>query len=354
MDIVLNPVEARVLGSLLEKERTVPATYPLTMAALLTACNQATSRDPVMELAEADVEGAIESLKAMHLVRRVLPSHGSRVVKYRQVADEVLALDSAQRAVVTLLLLRGPQTPMELRARAERLHPFTDAEAVERTLAEMAGWGTPLVHLLPRRPGQREARWVHLLSGEPVDAPPAAPPSSHAGTVMAPAPTAVSPVPPPPDPALHGPLAPLAGTWIGPGQGHYPTVADFTYAERIEVVPVPGKPLLSYRSSTRTPEGGALHAESGYFRLVADGSVELVVAAGPGIVEACSGVVEAAGATVELMLVSDLVGGTPSAVEVTSTERSYRVDGDVLTYEIAMAAVGQAATSHLRATLTRS
>lgn len=416
MDIVLEPVEARVLGSLLEKERTVPATYPLTMSALLTACNQATSRDPVMELDEARVEAAVESLKAMKLVRRVLPSHGSRVVKYRQVADEVLALDSAQRAVVTLLLLRGPQTPMELRARSERIHTFADADAVERTLTEMASWGDPLVRLLPRRPGQREARWAHLLSGEPstdgsaspgpaalAESAPGVGPghqpdnpltgagpghrptdtmsatsaagasaTSHVETGLdggpafssspagppgpsSPGPDPRTPSPPRPDPAVHGSLAALAGTWIGPGQGRYPTVEDFAYAEQVEIVPVPGKPILSYRSTSRSPDGSkALHAESGFLRLAADGSVELVVAAGPGIVEACSGLVEDEGGVVEVVLASDVVAGTLTAVEVTSTERTYRVEGDTLTYEIAMSAVGQPAAPHLQAVLART
>ena len=110
MDIVLSAVEARVLGSLLEKEVTVPATYPLTMKALLSACNQTSSRDPLMDLAEPEVEAAVESLKGHKLVRKVLPSHGNRSVKYRQVAVEVLTVDEAQRAVLTVLLLRGPQT----------------------------------------------------------------------------------------------------------------------------------------------------------------------------------------------------------------------------------------------------
>ncbi len=357
VDIVLDVVEARVLGSLLEKERTVPATYPLTMSALLTACNQSTSRDPVMVLSEAEVAAAIESLKDRRLVRRVLPSHGNRVVKYRQVADEVLGLDDAQRAVVTLLLLRGPQTPMELRARTERIHPFADAEAVERTLSDMAGWGEPLVRLLPRRPGQREARWAHLLSGEPSEDGPGRPAGGApaAEQVAAPMGGSTPSAVPAPDPAVHGPLAALAGTWVGPGQGRYPTVDDFTYAEQLELVPVPGKPLLAYQSSTRAPDGArALHAESGFFRLGADGTVELVVAAAPGIVEACSGVVEDQGGIVEVVLASDVVAGTPTAVEVTATERTYRVEGDVLTYEVVMAAAGQPSSPHLRARLTRA
>ncbi|HEX7133537.1 MAG TPA: YceH family protein, partial [Iamia sp.] len=167
MDIVLTPVEARVLGSLLEKELTVPATYPLTMKVLVSACNQTSSRDPLMDLGDAEVEAAVDGLKAHRLVRKLLPSHGNRSVKFRQVAVEVLTVDEAQRAILTVLLLRGPQTPQELKTRTDRLHAFADVDEVEDVLADMARWGEPLVRLLPRRPGQRDARWAHLLSGEP-------------------------------------------------------------------------------------------------------------------------------------------------------------------------------------------
>lgn len=164
---MLTPAEVRVLASLLEKERTVPATYPLTMSALLTACNQTTSRDPTMELDEADVSDAVEALKAHRLVRRVLPSHGNRTVKYRQVADEVLGLDDAARAIVAVLMLRGPQTAQELKSRSERIHLFGDVAAVEEALADLSAWRDPLVRRLPKRSGQRDARWAHLLAGEP-------------------------------------------------------------------------------------------------------------------------------------------------------------------------------------------
>lgn len=349
VDIVLDAVEARVLGSLLEKELTVPATYPLTLKALLGACNQTSSRDPLMDVGEAEVEAAIDSLKAHKLVRRVLPSHGNRSVKYRQVADEALALDDAQRAVLTVLLLRGPQTPMELRTRTERLHAFADAEAVQATLEDMATWGDPLVRLLPRRSGQRDARWAHLLSGEPSDdaAPGAAAPRAERRPE--------APAAPPPDPALHGEVLALLGRWIGPGQGTYPTIAGFAYAEEIELVPVPGKALVAYRSSTRAADDGrALHGESGFLRLLGGGEVEMVVAAGPGIVETASGLVDDSGPGIEVVLASDAVVGTRTAKAVTATERTYRVEGDTLTYEISMAAVGEPLTSHLRATLHRA
>lgn len=352
MDIVLTAVEARVLGSLLEKELTVPATYPLTLKALISACNQSSSRDPLMDLSEADVEAAVDTLKAHKLVRKVLPSHGNRSVKFRQVAVEVLTVDEAQRAVLTVMLLRGPQTPQELRTRTERLHPFADAEAVEEVLSDMARWGDPLVRLLPRRSGQRDARWAHLLSGEPdlsapspLQAAPARP-----ATTSAPA----APAPPPAE-AVHGPLAALAGTWTGPGQGRYPTIEGFSYAERLEIVPIPGKPRMSWRVTTRAADDGrGLHAESGFLRLTDDGEVELVLALGSGVVEVSTGLVEADGSALELVLSSDTLAGAPTAKVVTATERTYRVSGDTLTYEVSMAAVGQPLSPHLAATLTRS
>ncbi|QYG95623.1 FABP family protein [Iamia sp. SCSIO 61187] len=215
----------------------------------------------------------------------------------------------------------------------------------------MAGWGDPLVRLLPRRPGQRDARWAHLLAGEPDLAPPE--PSSHA----APAPAAAAPTPAAPaaDPAVHGPLAALAGTWSGPGRGHYPTIDPFGYTERLEVVPLPGKPRLSWRTSTRAADDGrGLHADAGFLRLTDDGGVELVLATASGLVEVSSGVVEADGVALEIVLSSEAVVGAPTAKSVTATERTYRLVGDTLTYEVAMAAVGQPLTPHLTATLTRS
>ncbi|HXH58225.1 DUF480 domain-containing protein [Iamia sp.] len=347
MDVVLTAVEVRVLGSLLEKERTVPATYPLTMKALVAACNQSSSRDPLMDVSEAEVDAAVEGLKAHKLVRKVLATTGTRATKYRQVAQEALTVDDAQRAVLTVLLLRGPQTPQELRTRAERLHPFGDAEVVRETLVDMAGWGDPLVAELPRRRGQRDTRWAHRLAGEPSE-PEVAEPTS-----VAPVPP-TGPAVPAPDPVLHGELVALVGTWVGPGDGHYPTIAGFSYAEQIEVTPVPGKPLLAYRSVTSAADDGrGLHAESGFFRLTGDGGVELVVAAGPGIVEACAGIVERTATGVGVELASEAVAGTPSAKVVTATERSYRVEGDVLTYDVSMAAVGHPVAHHLRATLRR-
>jgi uncharacterized protein len=159
----LTPAEARVVGCLVEKQRTVPDTYPLTANALLAACNQSTNRDPVVDYDERTVLGAIDSLKAKGLARIVHPSAGSRSTKYRHVLDEALGLDAGEVAVVAVLLLRGAQTAAELRARTERLQ-VDDVDAALDALA-----GRELVRQLERRPGEREARWMHLLGDGTVE-----------------------------------------------------------------------------------------------------------------------------------------------------------------------------------------
>ena len=159
----LSPAEARVLGSLMEKQLTTPDTYPLSLSALTVACNQATNRHPVMALAAADAERAVLALKARRLARVVHPGAGERVTKYRQVADEVLGLDPTARAVLCSLLVRGAQTVAELRARTERLHRFESAAAVEAALADLAGREPPLAARVDRPEGRREARWMQLL-----------------------------------------------------------------------------------------------------------------------------------------------------------------------------------------------
>ncbi|NLD76266.1 MAG: DUF480 domain-containing protein [Acidimicrobiales bacterium] len=345
----LSGVACRVLGSLMEKELTVPSTYPMTLNGLVTACNQASGRNPVMTLTDAEVLAALDELRALGLTRVVHASHGARTSKYRQVAHEVLRLEPPERAVVTLLLLRGAQTPGELRTRSDRLHKFESVDEVARSLADLAGRPGALVEELARQPGQKEARWVHLLADAAASVGSEAPLS---------APAASAPAAPPPPVALHPALEPLkgfVGRWEGAGAGEYPTIEPYAYVEVVELVPVPDKPLLSYRSSTRHAESGiALHAESGWLRPVGGDSVELVVAQAPGLVEVCEGFFEAAGAGGELLLESSLVAGTATAKEVTATERRYRVTGDRLEYEIAMAAVGQPLTHHLRALLHRN
>ena len=167
MALELDPIEQRVIGSLLEKERTVPDTYPMTLNGLRTACNQSSGRDPISHLTDLDVTTALDRLRSAGLTRVLHPSHGARQPKYRQVLDEVLHLGDGERAVLTLLLLRGPQTPGELRSRGERLHRFDDLHEVESALASLRDRDEPLVEELARRPGQKEQRWVHLLG--PVD-----------------------------------------------------------------------------------------------------------------------------------------------------------------------------------------
>ncbi|WP_295698872.1 DUF480 domain-containing protein [Lapillicoccus sp.] len=172
---VLDPAEQRVLGSLLEKQRTVPASYPLSLNALRTACNQSSSREPVVDYDDATVEQVARALKARGLVRIVWADTGRRTLKYHQLLDEVLDLPADERALITVLLLRGPQSPGELRVRTERLHDFTDRDEVETTLHRMAARESPFVVELERRPGQQDHRWVHLLG--PMETGDAAPPA---------------------------------------------------------------------------------------------------------------------------------------------------------------------------------
>jgi uncharacterized protein YceH (UPF0502 family) len=160
---VLSPEDQRILGSLLEKQTTVPASYPLTANALRTACNQTNNREPVVDFDQQTVERIARSLKERELLRIVWSDTGRRTLKYHQILDERLGLDPDERAVLTVLLLRGPQAPGELRTRTERLHPFPDRSEVEACLRRMAERPQPLVRELERRPGQQDHRWVHLI-----------------------------------------------------------------------------------------------------------------------------------------------------------------------------------------------
>lgn len=160
-DLELSPTEQRVLGSLLEKQLTVPASYPLTLSALRTACNQTSSREPVTDLGEPEVEQTAKALKEKGVVRVVWSDTGRRTLKYHQVLTDLLDLEDDERALLTVLLLRGPQTPGELRPRTERLHAFDGRDDAESCLVGMAERG--LVRQLDRRPGDRDHRWVHLL-----------------------------------------------------------------------------------------------------------------------------------------------------------------------------------------------
>ncbi len=163
--IMLTVIEGRVLGSLLEKERTTPDAYPLTLNALVSACNQSTSREPVMRLDDHEVEAALLSLKGQGLLRFVHPTHGRSVTRYRQVVDESWGIEPDAAAVLSVLLLRGPQTAAELRSRTERQHEFSSVDAVEVVLQQLAA--AAHVVQLERQPGQKEARWQQRVAEEP-------------------------------------------------------------------------------------------------------------------------------------------------------------------------------------------
>jgi uncharacterized protein len=169
----LDPIQLRVLGSLIEKEITTPENYPLSLNALVNACNQRSSREPVLELDEEQVRQALHALEEQELTT---PIRDSRVPKYEHRARTVLNLRRDETAILCLLMLRGPQTPGELRSRADRLYTFDDLAAVQSTLdrlaartADEAGNETtgPLTIVLPRQPGSREARYAHLLGNLP-------------------------------------------------------------------------------------------------------------------------------------------------------------------------------------------
>jgi uncharacterized protein YceH (UPF0502 family) len=164
----LPPEAVRVLGCLIEKARTVPDTYPLTLNSLVTACNQSSNRWPVMSYDAGTVQRTLDDLKGDGWVRFVHPSHGERSTKFRHIVDERLGLGEDELAVVAVLALRGPQTVGELRTRCERLHPFASLDEVARVLDALAAREEPLVLALARRPGEREGRWAQLLGG-PVE-----------------------------------------------------------------------------------------------------------------------------------------------------------------------------------------
>jgi uncharacterized protein YceH (UPF0502 family) len=162
----LSLLDTRVIGVLVEKQRTVPETYPLTLNALIGGCNQKTSRDPVLNASEAEVQGAIDHLRSLSLI---VETSGGRVMRYAHNVERVLAVPSQAVAILASLMLRGPQTVSELRINTERLHRFADTSAVEGFLNELAERNAgALVLELPRQPGARERRWMHLLSGAPT------------------------------------------------------------------------------------------------------------------------------------------------------------------------------------------
>jgi len=237
MPFALSPVEVRVLGALVEKEAVTPGVYPMTLNGLLTACNQTSSRNPVMKVIELEATYATGSLKARGLLRHV-HARENRVVKYRHVLDEAWELSPEELAVLAVLMLRGPQTIGELRTRTERIHAFASPESVRQALVHLEQRDEPLVRGLPHMPGQRDARWVHLLTGEPegTDGPYEA---DDAGAFLRPendAEESVSsgPTPPPvtarPAPPAGVPLAAPAGAgasgFAGSATGHAVTAGD--------------------------------------------------------------------------------------------------------------------------------
>jgi uncharacterized protein len=169
VSVALSEVEARVLGALLEKEITTPDYYPLSLNALTNACNQKSNRDPVMNLDEDSVRGALRALDDNSLARSVSAAD-SRVTKYEHRLQEALNFDRREAAIFCELLLRGPQTPGELRSRAERMHHFDDLGEVQSVLQRLMNRHPPLAKVLDRQPGTKESRYIHLLCGdvEPV------------------------------------------------------------------------------------------------------------------------------------------------------------------------------------------
>ena len=167
----LSLLETRVLGTLFEKQLTVPDSYPLTLNALVSGCNQKTSRSPVMEATDAEVQASVDNLRRLNLV---METSGGRVARYSHNLDRVLQVPAQSAALLASLMLRGPQTAGELRISCERLHRFSDISAVQGFLEELAARPAgPLVVELARLPGARENRWAHLLSGTPQQETPA-------------------------------------------------------------------------------------------------------------------------------------------------------------------------------------
>jgi len=166
MAFSLSPLETRVLGCLIEKERITPENYPISLHSLTAACNQTTNRDPVTGYDEKTVEQGLDALREKKLATMVRLA-GSRVEKYRHNLLDFYNLERGEIALLCVLMLRGRQTPGELRARTDRMHPFSGTQEVEASLQKLMEGGEPLVRILPQNPGQKERRYVQLLSGEP-------------------------------------------------------------------------------------------------------------------------------------------------------------------------------------------
>jgi hypothetical protein len=188
MSMILTEIEARVLGALIEKEITTPEYYPLSLNALVNACNQKNNREPVTSLGEDQVAAAVQGLRDKQLAEPISYS-GSRVVKYSHTLGEAFNLDRRETAILCVLLLRGPQTVGELRGRSERMHKFEDLNEVHLTLQRLAKREPPMAALLVRQPGTKEARYAHLLCGPADAAGPGAIAAAHAEAAVAAGPT---------------------------------------------------------------------------------------------------------------------------------------------------------------------
>jgi uncharacterized protein YceH (UPF0502 family) len=164
----LDPLEVRILGCLMEKQLATPEYYPLTINALVSACNQKSNREPVIETGQSEVQRALDRLQDEKLVWKVL---GGRATRYDHNLDTTWQLDRPAKAVLALLFLRGPQTAGELRGRSDRLHSFETIDDVEATLQRLGNGDEAIVRELPRRPGQKEVRWTHILGGAVIEAP---------------------------------------------------------------------------------------------------------------------------------------------------------------------------------------
>ena len=187
MNILLNDVETRVLGSLIEKDVTTPDYYPLSLNALVNACNQKNNRDPVMNLDEEVVRQALATLQEKRLAGPT-SSADSRVTKYEHRLQEAFNFTRGETALLCVLLLRGPQTQGELRGRTERMHRFEDLTEVQSSLQRLMQRDPPLVRVLPRQPGTKESRYKHLLAGDPDEADVG---GANAGVARAPSPASV-------------------------------------------------------------------------------------------------------------------------------------------------------------------
>jgi uncharacterized protein len=180
VDLILPPVEARVLGSLIEKDLATPDYYPLSLNALTNACNQKTNRDPITAYEDADVRAALETLRELRFAAFVTEA-GSRVEKYRHRMSELYNLSRGELAILAVLMLRGPQTVAELRERTSRMHAFADHDTTQHALNKLAAREpNPFAVLMPKAPGTKEPRWAHLFGGEP-----AMPEAATAATVAA-------------------------------------------------------------------------------------------------------------------------------------------------------------------------